>query len=416
MRKILIALLLVSVLLCMVPVVSAAGSAYWSGPSVVRAGDTVVLTFYAGGGIYGGSGSVSYNSELLTLQGYTPCIGGSWAVEIIGNNFVFYDNLMSSPITGSSAIFQATFQISASAQPGAEIWVKASGVTLSDGKQDMGMGTVSYSKTVAEPLSDNCDLASLNVTGATISPAFSSGTTSYSAKVPFSVSSIGVEATAEDDGAKVSISNPSLTAGATTNVQITVTAENGSKKTYTIAVAREQDPNYVESNNANLSSLAVDQYAISPAFSPDVLQYYVWLPYETENITLSAEVEDTKANHQMGTYEQLLPGKGTDISITVTAEDGTQKVYTVTAVRAPSHDQVEQYLAGEREPEPEPTEPESTEPEPTTQPPTTQPQEQIPTPVTYNTKTVISIAVAGVVAGAAIMAIIWIFSRKKILV
>lgn len=416
MRKILIALLLVSVLLCMVPVVSAAGSAYWSGPSVVRAGDTVVLTFYAGGGIYGGSGSVSYNSELLTLQGYTPCIGGNWAVELIGNNFVFYDNLMSSPITGSSAIFQATFQISATAQPGAEIWVKASGVTLSDGKQDMGMGTVSYSKTVAEPLSDNCDLASLNVTGATISPAFSSGTTSYSAKVPFSVSSIGVEATAEDDGAKVSISNPSLTAGATTNVQITVTAENGSKKTYTIAVAREQDPNYVESNNANLSSLAVDQYAISPAFSPDVLQYYVWLPYETENITLSAEVEDTKANHQMGTYEQLLPGKGTDISITVTAEDGTQKVYTVTAVRAPSHDQVEQYLAGEREPEPEPTEPESTEPEPTTQPPTTQPQEQIPTPVTYNRKTVISIAVAGVVAGAAIMAIIWIFSRKKILV
>lgn len=416
MRKILIALLLVSVLLCMVPVVSAAGSAYWSGPSVVRAGDTVVLTFYAGGGIYGGSGSVSYNSEILTLQGYAPCIGGSWAVEIIGNNFVFYDNSMSSPITGSSAIFQATFQISASAQPGAEIWVKASGVTLSDGKQDMGMGTVSYSKTVAEPLSDNCDLASLNVTGATISPAFSSGTTSYSAKVPFSVSSIGVEATAEDDGAKVSISNPSLTAGATTNVQITVTAENGSKKTYTIAVAREQDPDYVESNNANLSSLAVDQYAISPAFSPDVLQYYVWLPYETENITLSAEVEDTKANHQMGTYEQLLPGKGTDISITVTAEDGTQKVYTVTAVRAPSHDQVEQYLAGEREPEPEPTEPESTEPEPTTQPPTTQPQEQIPTPVTYNTKTVISIAVAGVVAGAAIMAIIWIFSRKKILV
>ena len=29
-----------------------------SGPSVVRAGDTITLSFSAGGGIYGGSGSV----------------------------------------------------------------------------------------------------------------------------------------------------------------------------------------------------------------------------------------------------------------------------------------------------------------------------------------------------------------------
>lgn len=415
MRKIITALLLVSVLLCMAPAVCAAGSAYWGGPSVVRAGDTVVLTFYAGGGIYGGSGSVSYNSDILTLQGYAPCIGGSWAVELNGNNFVFYDNSMASPITGSSAIFQATFQVSASAQPGAEVLVSANGVTLSDGQQDMGMGTVSYSKTVAEPLSDNCNLASMTVTGATISPAFSAGTTSYSAKVPFSVSSIGVEAAAEDDGAKVSISNPGLTAGATTNVQITVTAENGTTKTYTIAVAREQDPNYVESSNANLSSLAVEQYALSPAFSADVLQYYVWLPYEAESISLSAEVEDGKAKHQMGTYEQLIPGQGTDISITVTAEDGTQKVYTVTAVRAPSHDKVEQYLTGEREPEP--TQPEPTETEPTESEPTaTQPEEQTPQGKTYNGKTVILVAVAGAMLGAAIVAIIWITSRKKVLV
>ncbi len=413
MRKIVMALLLIAVLLCMVPAVSAAGSAYWGGPSEVRAGDTLVLTFYAGGDIYGGSGSVSFNSELLTLQGYTPTIGGSWAVELNGNNFVFYDNSMKSPITGSAAIFRATFQVSASAETGAEIWVSASGVTLSDGKQDIGMGTVTYSKTVAAPLSDNCNLASLTVTGATISPAFSSGTTNYSAKVPYSVSSIGVEAKAEDDGAKVSISNPTLTPGATTTVQITVTAENGTKKTYNIAVAREQDPNYVESSNNNLSSLAVENFMISPAFSPEVLQYYVWLPYETEKISLTAELEDKKAQYAMGTYEQLLPGKGTDISITVTAEDGTQKIYTVTAVRAPSHDQAKEYITGQREPEP--TEPEPTEPEPTepTEQPATEPQKLTPAPVTFSLETMILVSVAGAIAGAAIMAIIWILTRKR---
>lgn len=415
MRKIVTVLVLMAVLLCMIPAVSAAGSAYWGGPSVVRAGDTIVLTFYAGGGIYGGSGAISYNSDVLTLQSCTPAIGGNWAVELGGSNFVFYDNTMRNPITGSSAIFQATFQVSAGAQPGAEVWVRATGVTLSDGEQDMGMGTVSYSKTVAEPLSDNCNLASMTVTGATISPAFSSQTTRYTAKVPFTVSSIGVEAKAEHEGAKVSISNPALAAGATTNVVITVTAENGTTKSYIIAVAREQDPNYVESDNANLSSLSVDGYAISPAFSPEVLQYYVWLPYEAESVAVNAEQEDKKAQYQIGAYEQLIPGKGTDIAVTVTAEDGSQKVYTVTVVRAPSHDQVEQFLAGEREPDPtqpEPTEPEPTEPEPT-EPPATQPQELEEKPAGYSTQTVILVAVAGILAGAAIVAIIWILSRKK---
>lgn len=410
MRKIVTVLVLMAVLLCMIPAVSAAGSAYWGGPSVVRAGDTIVLTFYAGGGIYGGSGAISYNSDVLTLQSCTPAIGGSWAVELGGSNFVFYDNTMKNPITGSSAIFQATFQVSAGAQPGAEVWVRATGVTLSDGEQDMGMGTVSYSKTVAEPLSDNCNLASMTVTGATISPAFSSQTTRYTAKVPFTVSSIGVEAKAEHEGAKVSISNPALAAGATTNVVITVTAENGTTKSYIIAVAREQDPNYVESDNANLSSLSVDGYAMSPAFSPEVLQYYVWLPYEAESVAVNAEQEDKKAQYQIGAYEQLLPGKGTDIAVTVTAEDGSQKVYTVTVVRAPSHDQVEQFLAGEREPDP--TQPEPTEPEPT-EPPATQPQELEEKPAGYSTQTVILVAVAGILAGAAIVAIIWILSRKK---
>lgn len=410
MRKIVTVLVLMAILLCMIPAVSAAGSAYWGGPSVVRAGDTIVLTFYAGGGIYGGSGAISYNSDVLTLQSCTPAIGGNWAVELGGSNFVFYDNTMRNPITGSNAIFQATFQVSAGAQPGAEVWVRATGVTLSDGDQDMGMGTVSYSKTVAEPLSDNCNLASMTVTGAAISPAFSSQTTKYTAKVPFTVSSIGVEAKAEHEGAKVSVSNPTLAAGATTNVVITVTAENGTTKTYTIAVAREQDPNYVESDNANLSSLSVDGYAMSPAFSPEVLQYYVWLPYEAESVAVNAEQEDKKAQYQIGAYEQLIPGKGTDIAVTVTAEDGSQKVYTVTVVRAPSHDQVENYLAGEREPDL--TQPEPTEPEPT-EPPATQPQELEEKPAGYSTQTVILVAVAGILAGAAIVAIIWILSRKK---
>ena len=415
LKRFLSVFLLLAVILSVAPTANAAGSAYWSGPSVVRAGDTITLTFSAGGGIYGGSGSVSYDSSLLTLQGYSQSIGGSWALEWGGNNFVFYDNSMSSPISGSSAIFKATFTVNASAPTGAAITVSATGVTLSDGQQDMGIGTASYSTTVAKPLSGNCNLASMTVSGASISPAFNPNTTKYSAKVPFSTSSIGVNATAADGAAKVSVHNPGLTAGGTTTVQVTVTAENGATKTYSISVAREQDPNYVKSSNAKLQSLAADGYALSPAFSPEVTQYYVWLPYEAESIELSASAADSKASSSVGGYEALTPGEGTDIAVTVTAEDGTKKVYTVTVVRAPAHDQVEQYLLSRQEPVPteatEATEP--TEVTVETVPPTEPaPQPEEPAQPTYSIGILILTGVIGFALGAGLLLLHSLWKKK----
>ena len=96
----------------------AAGSASLSGPGTVRAGDTITLNFSAGGGIHGGNGSISYDSSQLTLQGYSGALGAPWAVEFSGNNFVFYDNSMESPINGTQTIFTASFQVSSSVKPG----------------------------------------------------------------------------------------------------------------------------------------------------------------------------------------------------------------------------------------------------------------------------------------------------------
>ena len=411
MKKIFSVILVLAALFCMVIPASAAGSAYWGGPKTVRAGDTISLTFYAGGGIYGGSGTVSYDSSVLTLKGFSAAIGGNWAVEFGGSRFVFYDNSMASPISGSAAIFKATFVVNSSVAPGTNISVSASGVTLSDGQQDFGAGSPTYSATIAPPLSDNCNLSAMTVSGATISPAFSPSTTKYSAKVPFTTSSIGVSATAEHSGAKVSVSNPGLTAGATTTVKVTVTAENGAQKTYSISVAREQDPNYVPSNNANLSALSAEGYAISPAFQKDITQYYVWLPYEADAITLSAEKEDGKASYSIGKYEELIPGEGTDIPVTVTAEDGTERVYTVTVVRAPAHDKVEQYISGERETEP--TEPETEPTQPETEPAPTEPVVEEDPSKTTDKKILVLTGILGIVVGAGLMALILVLARKR---
>ena len=113
----------------------------------------------------------------------------------------------------------------------------------SDGSADAGSGTVRYSATVGVPLSGNNALASLTVSNATISPVFHANTTSYTAEVPFSVSKLEVKASSADGKSKVSVNSPSMKPDGTTNVTVTVTAENGAKKTYTIRVHREKDPN-----------------------------------------------------------------------------------------------------------------------------------------------------------------------------
>jgi hypothetical protein len=161
-------------------------------------------------------------------------------------------------------------------------------------------------------------------------------------------------------------------------VTITVTAENGTKKTYSIRVKRAQDPNYVPSSDNHLSELTVEGFALSPVFSPDVKQYYVWLPYEQTSVNILAEAAHSLASVNVGVVPELIPGHGNDIAVTVTAEDGTQQIYTVTAVRAPALADTEDYLGGAREPAPEPeteppTEPATEPTEPPTEPPSTEP-------------------------------------------
>jgi hypothetical protein len=144
-------------------------------------------------------------------------------------------------------------------------------------------------------------------------------------------------------------------------------------------------------------------------------------------VTLSAQAEDGKAAVEVGSA-QLLPGAGTDIPVTVTAENGTVKVYTVTAVRAPEHGKTEEYLSGVRQPVPEETVPETTLPEETTEAVSTEPtavtesEQNATEPTAADTRDqeasgfgMVAILVTGLIAAVAGAAItVLIFSWKKI--
>lgn len=342
-------------------------SATLTGPGTVRAGDTVTVTFnLSGSGLFGVSGALSYDSSQVTLTGTAQKIGSPWMVEFNGNNFLAYDNNLTNPVNSNTAVFTATFKVK-NVAAGEKINISCTNVTATDGSADTVIGTAACSISVAPPLSTDNTLNSLTVSNATLSPGFSSGTTSYTASVPYEVSKLDLKATANDAKAKVSVNNPTLTPAGATTVSITVTAENGATRTYTISVTRAQDPNYVSSSNNHLSSISVSGFLLSPVFSKETTEYVIWLPYETESVSLSGVAEDSKASVRVEGGNELVAGQDNVVKVICTAEDGAELVYTVIVKRAAAHNA-------------EPPTEESTMEEPTTEEPTTEePTTEAPT-------------------------------------
>lgn len=315
------------------------GTSSLEGPGVVRAGDKITLTFYVEGtNIHGITGELYFDESQLQMQG-TPSskTKDPWKVEFNGLDLLAYDDSLEKAIDGKTAIFSVTFKVNSDLAPGTKINVRCKNLTISDGSTETACSNATYSATLAAPASKDNSLKSMTVSNATISPSFSTDVTNYTAEVPYSVSSLDLKATASDSNARVDISGNSLKPGGTTDVKVTVTAENGDKKVYTITVKREQDPNYVPSGNNDLGSISVDGFLLSPVFSKDIVNYVIWLPYETDHVTVTATAKSTLASVQVIGGEELTPGADNEIRIICTAENGEQKVYTVIAKRASAH-------------------------------------------------------------------------------
>lgn len=104
-------------------------------------------------------------------------------------------------------------------------------------------------------------------------PAFSSGTTYYTAKVPYSVSKLSLDYNRNDKGQTVNISGNDLAVGVNT-VTLKVTAANGTTKSYVIEVTREQDPNYKASTDAALSALGIEgATSVLPSAAPSTTMW-----------------------------------------------------------------------------------------------------------------------------------------------
>ena len=317
------------------PVTAEAAGASFSGSGSVRAGDSVTVTFtVSGSNIQGITAVLHYDSSALTLTGTRQLIGDSWSVDMSGGNLLAYDQSLSNPITGSAAVLAVTFQVKSGVAAGTRVSATITDIVATDGNSDQSLNDASWAASVAAPPSGNANLAGLSCGDYALSPAFSAGTTEYSVTVPYDVSRLPLDYRAADGGADVSVSGNQLSVGVNT-VVLTVTAANGASRRYTISVTRQPDPNVTLSSDASLSELTPSTGQLSPAFSPEITEYAVYVPYETAKISLSATAKDSKALGVTQPDASLKEGDNL-LTVTCTAEDGTTRDYTVHVVRMPA--------------------------------------------------------------------------------
>ena len=184
-----------------------------------------------------------------------------------------------------------------------------------------------YLTTEKPEKSSNKDLKELEVEGDyKITPEFSKDVTEYDLTVGEDVESIKINAVTEDENAKVTIKgNDKLLTGINT-VEVKVTAEDGTEKTYKINVTRGK----VEP--LGLSELKIEGYTLTPEFNADVYEYTVDIPdlsVTRLNINAIANVEN--ATVELTGEDSLTQGENI-ITILVKSEDGkSTATYQITA-------------------------------------------------------------------------------------
>ena len=198
--------------------------------------------------------------------------------------------------------------------------------------------TKDYTVTVTRAprgLSSDATLSALSLTPGALSPAFDPNVTTYTASVGNTVTEVMVMATASHDSASVGqdLDNPvPLDVGATP-ITVTVTAEAGNTKDYTVTVTRA--PRGL-SSDATLSALRLSAGELSPAFDPAMLEYTASVAHDVDEIEVTAVANDVDSANVVIDPAQpsaLVVGEN-EITVTVTAEDGNTQDYTVTVTRA----------------------------------------------------------------------------------
>ena len=192
--------------------------------------------------------------------------------------------------------------------------------------------------------SSNANLTTLGITPKDYDfSGFSKDKTSYSVTVPNNVDSLKVNYKTADskvqDKVKVT-GNDNLEVG-TNIINVVVTAQDGTTKTYKIKVTKlateDNKPGNVidEENDLNLylTSLSIDGLELSPAFDKNVFSYTTTIDMDTNDMSevkVNAEANDSKATVEITGNTNLVEGENLINIVVKDTESSEQTVYQIT--------------------------------------------------------------------------------------
>jgi hypothetical protein len=232
-------------------------------------------------------------------------------------------------------------------------------------------GTTKQTYTIALTQQSNGDakLSSLGVSAGSLSPAFTSGNSTYTVAVPFGTTTFTVTPTAhaaliqsitvaQDGGTPQTVASGSASAalsvpapGTPSVIAIQVTAQDGTTvSTYSVSLTQ-----IAPDNNSLLASLTPSAGSLSPGFVSTTSTYGLSVPFGTSTVTLTPDasaldIRSITVAQDSGTPQPVLSGQpsqpltvpalgsSSSIAVTVTAQDGSQTTYLITLTQANRND------------------------------------------------------------------------------
>ncbi len=319
MRKIFLSFIVVLSFFCFSFTADAFGTTV-KGKTTINPGEEFVVTFGVTNGqnLMGIIANLNYDSSKLSV------------VKTEGRNsynITLGTKIVADKANGQSGTFdfaRITFKPTSSFAVGQSVTISLSNVTGSDGSDVSGTGS-SLKVSMAAVKSSNNNLSTLTVNGSRVN-GFTSSTTSYSMTVENNVSSINLGAVAADSKASVSGTGTKNLSVYRNSFSVVVTAENGSKKTYTLVVNRKDADGRITapSTNNKLSDINIEEFDID--FKKDVFEYSITVDNTVDSLTILPKLEDSKASFKVEGPSSLIVGLN-QITIKVTAENGSSVDY-----------------------------------------------------------------------------------------
>ena len=295
-----------------------------SNNEVIRVGDTFKVDYVLSGltakniELNGIEGIINYDKDVLDLVGIS-----SNSLDDYSN----YNYLTSKYLYASNKVLDEdsvvlTFTFKAKMEQNTNIKMTNEKVAI-DGTEVKLVSNSDIDIKIARALSTNNDVTSLTSSIGTFDKPFDKNVLEYTLYVDYWVKSVTLNGVLGDEYAStLAFKEYALTSDKTV-ITLPVVAENGDIKSYTINVVKV----YPKSTNNYLSKLEIEGYEIE--FNKDTLEYSIKVSSDVETLDITAVAEDASARVNIYGNSNFKEGEN-KVTVVVTAEDGSERTYTIT--------------------------------------------------------------------------------------